>query len=119
MEHYFLKVYCVLPESEYNKVKVSEHITDSSVVFFFSYAEFTIPKGAIFNYLKVENKQYQVHGELKFITQQFGFSLNEIPFGWKTICVINFSSKFDYLPTKSLEDGWYSFSNDIELGFYV
>ena len=117
MKTYFQRIRCVVPQSEYHKFRLREHTNDLSVVFVFGYSEFEIPKGSTFNYLEMDGSTYKVNGILKYVTQSFNFSFDNIPYGWQTVCVINFSEKFDFIEPVPTLQSLYDESKEMILGF--
>ena len=106
-----------MPQSEYHKFRLREHTNDLSVVFVFGYSEFEIPKGSTFNYLEMDGSTYKVNGILKYVTQSFNFSFDNIPYGWQTVCVVDFSEKFDFIEPVPTLQSLYDESKEMILGF--
>ena len=117
MKTYFQRIRCVVPQSEYHKFRLREHTNDLSVVFVFGYSEFEIPKGSTFNYLEMDGSTYKVNGILKYVTQSFNFSFDNIPYGWQTVCVVDFSEKFDFIEPVPTLQSLYDESKEMILGF--
>ena len=117
MKSYFSRIIRVVPPSEYAQIKVENHIKNHSVVFYFGYSEFTIRKGAFFNYLSIESNRYKVNGTLTYITQEFSLPWDEIPLGWRTACVVDFRDFFDYIKPIPVSQSSFNSENEMLLGY--
>ena len=119
MKIYYQLVHGEIISEIYENIKISEFINDKTKVFAFTHSCFSVPKHSIFNYLTIKGVNYQIFGRLTYITQQLSLPFDEIPYGWKTVCVIGFDELHDCLKLIPLTDGWVSLHDieDIEIGF--
>lgn len=74
------------------KLKIS--LMDNCIACFVDYSSYDIPIQYVFKSAKYKDsiKMYSGDFQVVYITQQFGISWNNIPKGWKTVCVIRMNS---------------------------
>jgi hypothetical protein len=121
MKKYHLKVVSLVESKLISTdfLSVKEYMNESSRLFFFTYSGFEIENGSLFNYLFIDGQVHPINAKLVFITQQFNKPFTSIPYGWKTICVLEFRNNVDIIDTIPIREFWTlkDFNSTIEIGF--
>ena len=117
MKEYFLRVSGQLSTELIKEAKLIVEKTDTDIVLFLDYSDFTIQKGSLFNYIIIDGVKFKIHAHLRYITQQFSLPFEEIPYGWKTVGYFELDNLLDFVHLIPFSKGWLSTSQKIKIGY--
>ena len=117
MEKYNLGLAGIVSENSMKLIDIPIELKENSVIVFLFYSPYGIKLGSIFNYLKIKDTNYKINASLDYVTQQFNKPFDEIPHGWKTICVFNVNEGLDVFKKLPIINEWSENKDYIEFGF--
>ncbi|WP_218001757.1 hypothetical protein [Paraburkholderia acidipaludis] len=91
----------------------------NSEILFISFAYADIPIGQVFDIAfptDIPQSVTKTHCEIVAVTQQYATPLDEIPHGWKTICLVKFEEDIPgIIESLPMVNGWYENRNTVSL----
>lgn len=118
----FLTIKGVVSPETFVKVRkgLQSEISSNTLCLFISFSYADIPLGKSFDVLfKIDNPVIAVESKciIRAVTQQFSEPINKIPYGWKTICLLEFQDRIpDFVQILPTIDDWYSSKRYQHLG---